>query len=356
MFALCLSAIYRVIRISSNVHLCTTAETPSMKRGFIMKNTPRLAALGAAFALIFATGCGESGGSDGEFPSSNVTVIVPYDAGGNVDTQARALAPCFEERWDNRVLVENQPGSAGTIGTRALANAEPDGYTLSLNSVSPYVLGPRLVDNAGYTSDDLRSFGYATAAPILFFVDGDADFESMSDVVEAAQSESLVASAPGADSLQALLVEQLNANYDTNFNVVPTDSTNEIVRGVSEGDYHVGVTATSLDILPRIESGEIKLLARGGDEAYQYFEGVETYEQAGYDDLLPYTDITIPLIGPAGIPDEVAEEIEAALESCLQEEDVISGLGEEITPPEFIDGEQATEEYTELGEAIDAMQ
>lgn len=315
---------------------------------------PMVGVLGVA-ALFGLAACADGDADPSEFPSDNVTLLVPYDAGGNVDTQARALGQCFEDEWDTRVLVENRPGSAGTIGTRELANADADGYTLSVNSVSPYVLGPRLIENAGYTSDDLQSFGYVTAAPILFFVDGDSEFETLDDVVEAGQTGQLTASAPGADSLQALLAEQFNNTYGTSFNVVPNDSTNEIVRGVTAGDYDIGVTATSLDILPRIDSGEIRLLARGGDETYEHFEGVQTFEDAGYGDLLPSTEITIPLIGPAGIPEEVGEVIESSLQDCLADDDVVTGIGEELVPVEFVSGEESESVYTELGDAIDAM-
>lgn len=314
-----------------------------------------LTAAGAA-AMLGLAACGNGEAESGEYPSDNVDIIVPYDAGGNVDTQARALSQCLENTWDQRVLVENRPGSAGTIGTREVANADPDGYTLSIGSVSPSVLGPRLLDNAGYETDDLRYFGYVTAAPILFFVDGDSEYDSLEEVVDAARNGTVTASSPGVDSLQALLAQQFNNEEGTNFNIVPTDSTNEIVRGVQAGDYDVGITATSLDLLPRIDSGDIKLLARGGDETYEHFEGVETFDEAGYGDLLPYTDITIPLVGPAEISDDVADEIETALADCLADDSVAETIGVELVPNSHVDGAQVTEEYAELGEAIDQME
>lgn len=307
----------------------------------------------SAIAITGLVGCSQTGGSAEEYPSENINLIVPFGAGGNADTQARALAPCLGEQLDERVIVQNQPGSGGTIGTRELANAEPDGHTLSVNSVSPYVLGPMLVENAGYTTEDLQVLGTVTAAPIVFFVAGDSDVDDLETLVELSKSENTAVAVPGANTLQDFMARTFNNNYDANFNIIPTDTMTEIIRGVNEGDYDVGVTSISLDLLPRIESGEVKVIARGGDETYEYMDDVPTYEDAGFEQLLPSTEITVPLAAPSGLPDRVATAVTGALNECLKDEDVVSGLGQEIVPAEFVDPAATADEYTELQGAIE---
>lgn len=307
----------------------------------------------SAIAVTALVGCSQGGAGGDEYPSENINLIVPFDAGGNADTQARALAPCLGETLGERVVVQNKPGSGGTIGTRELANAEPDGHTLSVNSVSPYVLGPMLVENAGYVSDDLQVLGTVTAAPIVFFVAGDSEVSGLEQLVESSKSDNISVSVPGANTLQDFMVQTFNNNYDAQFNVIPTDSMTEIIRGVNEGDYDVGVTSISLDLLPRIESGEVKVIARGGDDSYEYLDDVPTYKDAGYEQLLPSTEITVPLASPAGLPEDVATTIESALSGCLEDEDVVAGLGEEIVPREFVDSATIGEEYSELHSAIE---
>lgn len=318
-----------------------------------MKTRNAVAATVSAVALTALVGCSQGSSDSGSYPSENINLIVPFDAGGNADTQARALAPCLGDELGQRVVVQNQPGSGGTIGTRELANAEPDGHTLSVNSVSPYVLGPLLVENAGYTTEDLQALGTVTAAPIVFFVAGDSDVEGLDELVESSKTENISVSVPGANTLQDFMVQTFNNNYDAQFNVIPTDSMTEIIRGVNEGDYQVGVTSISLDLLPRIESGEVKVIARGGDEAYEYLQDVPTYSESGYEQLLPSTEITVPLAAPAGLPDEIASSIETALSTCLENEDVVNGLGAEIVPTEFVDAESISSEYQELKSAIE---
>lgn len=264
-------------------------------------NITRIVAGVGAIALL--AGCGGGSSDPADYPSKQVRMVVPYDAGGNVDTQARALAPCMEDELGQRFIVENAPGSGGTIGTRDVANAEPDGYTLSLNSVSPFTVGPRVVENAGYATEDLESYGIATAAPIVFFVSPDSPYTTLEDLVEASKEQNISIAVPGTNTLQDLIVKGLNESFDADFSIVPIDSTTEVARGVVSGDYAAGVTAVSLDLLPRIDSGEIEVIARGGDEAYEYLGDVPTYEAAGYANILPTTEVTIPLIGPTGIPE-----------------------------------------------------
>src|SRR5215203_4568384 len=65
-----------------------------------------------------------------QFPERTVKIVVPFDAGGTVDTMARALAQKLNEKWNVPVIVENRPGAGNTIGANAVAKAAPDGYTL----------------------------------------------------------------------------------------------------------------------------------------------------------------------------------------------------------------------------------
>ncbi len=65
-----------------------------------------------------------------EFPDRTVKIVVPFDAGGSIDTVARALAQRLNDKWNVPVIIENRPGAGNTIGANAVAKAAPDGYTL----------------------------------------------------------------------------------------------------------------------------------------------------------------------------------------------------------------------------------
>lgn len=317
-----------------------------------MNHNHLMNSLGAALLMSFAATSQATGDDAKDYPSKPITVIVPYAAGGNADSQARALAPCLGDELGGKIRIVNRPGSAGAIGTREVAKAKPDGYTLSVNSVTPYVLGPLTVDNVGYTTQDLQTFGFVSSVPIVVFVGKDSKFKTLKGLMDAAKDKSIVVAVPGKNSLQDLLVQKLEENYGAKFNVVPTDSMTEIIRGVNAGDYAAGVTSLSKALFPRVENKDVIVLARGGAANYPYLSGVPTYQDAGYGDLLPSTEISVPLAAPGGIPSPIATKIETALKSCLAKPSVKASIGEKMVPTTFVDSKVASGQYENLSQVI----
>jgi tripartite-type tricarboxylate transporter receptor subunit TctC len=92
-----------------------------------------------------------------EFPERTVKIVVPFEAGGTVDTVARALADRLKTRWQVPVIVENRPGAGNIVGATAVAQATPDGYTLLLANTGVSV-NPSLYKTLPYdTKRDLAS-------------------------------------------------------------------------------------------------------------------------------------------------------------------------------------------------------
>jgi tripartite-type tricarboxylate transporter receptor subunit TctC len=83
-----------------------------------------------AAAGIFLAVCCMTGAQAQDYPSRNITIIVPFPAGGIVDAAARLLQPEFEKALGRPVIIENRGGAAGVVGTAAVVKAEPDGHTL----------------------------------------------------------------------------------------------------------------------------------------------------------------------------------------------------------------------------------
>ena len=99
------------------------------------------------------------------WPDKPIKLIVPFAAGGPIDTMARFVAQPLAARLGQTVIVENRPGSGGTIGTRAVAAAEPDGYTLLFGSSGTLAVAPALYASLDY--DPQRSFAPIASAAIL---------------------------------------------------------------------------------------------------------------------------------------------------------------------------------------------
>ena len=79
-----------------------------------------------------------------DYPTRNVTLVVPYPPGGGVDAMARVVAQKLSEAFHQQFIVDNRPGAGGTIGTRAVTQATPDGYTLLLGHTGTVSINPSL--------------------------------------------------------------------------------------------------------------------------------------------------------------------------------------------------------------------
>ena len=100
----------------------------------------------AVFAFLFAA----SGVAAQDYPTRPITLVVPYAAGGGNDVMARTVAEKMSKTLGQNVVVENRAGAGGSIATRQVARAAPDGYTLVLGGTGSLAVNPPLYSNVGY--------------------------------------------------------------------------------------------------------------------------------------------------------------------------------------------------------------
>src|SRR6266702_1445122 len=84
------------------------------------------------------------------FPSRAITLVIPFAPGGSTSIVGRVIADKMSELIGEKVVVDNRPGAGGTVGTKAVAKSEPDGYTIALGYTGTLAIGPSLYKNAGY--------------------------------------------------------------------------------------------------------------------------------------------------------------------------------------------------------------
>jgi tripartite-type tricarboxylate transporter receptor subunit TctC len=113
------------------------------------------------FAAL-AFGLAATGALAQSWPSKPVTMIVPFPPGGSTDMIARAVLPKLQETTKGTFIVDNKAGAGGAIGAVQAKNAKPDGYTIFVSSLGPFVIGPHLLKNSGY--DPTKDFDYITVA------------------------------------------------------------------------------------------------------------------------------------------------------------------------------------------------
>src|SRR5215213_5942482 len=136
-----------------------------------------------ALALVLASGMAAAQ----EFPTHPVRVIVPYGPGG-VDLQVRAMAPTLARILGQQVVIENREGGGAVIGTNAVKNATPDGYTILFTGTSALAVVPHLRKSVGYSLDDFAPIGNATGTPLVIAVRADAPYKTLKELVAYAKA------------------------------------------------------------------------------------------------------------------------------------------------------------------------
>lgn len=125
-----------------------------------------------------------SGAQAQVWPAKPVTLLVPFPPGGSTDMIARTLGTKLQEKLGASFIVDNKAGAGGTVGAALAKRAAPDGYTIFVSSLGPFVIGPHLLKNLGY--DPLKDFDYITVAvqaPNVLAVPANSPHKSVSDVL-----------------------------------------------------------------------------------------------------------------------------------------------------------------------------
>ena len=141
----------------------------------------------AALACLFAAA---SVARADDYPSRVVTLVVPYPPGGGVDAMARVVAQKLSDAFHQQVIVDNKAGAGGTLGTRAVAHAAPDGYTLLLGHTGTISINPSLYVNAGFDPrKDFTAIGLIASMPVVLLAHPSFPAKTVADVIALAKKE-----------------------------------------------------------------------------------------------------------------------------------------------------------------------
>lgn len=138
--------------------------------------------------LVLALGAGAGAAQD--FPSRNVTMIVPFTAGGAGDILARTFAPKLEQKWGKSLVVDNKPGAGGVIGAVATAKAEPDGHTLMIAPSATMAVNVSLFKVLPYDPvADFVPLALAAQTPFVLVVNPELPVNSVADLIKYAKEK-----------------------------------------------------------------------------------------------------------------------------------------------------------------------
>ncbi|MCW8084229.1 Bug family tripartite tricarboxylate transporter substrate binding protein [Sabulicella glaciei] len=213
------------------------------------------------------------------WPDREITILVPFGAGGSTDVSVRAVAAEAEKTLGVPIQIVNRVGGQGTASLIQLAQARPDGHTLGSAAMSGLAIAPHMLD----VPYNLDSFAYLSGAARFLYgigVKADGPYSTIQDLFNAAKARRITFSATGPPNNLGMF--ELNRKYGTRFHFIPFQSGAEAVTAVLGG--HVEATSqTPPEMIPAIQSGRMKLLAASSPARWKEFPDVATLRESGFD-------------------------------------------------------------------------
>jgi tripartite-type tricarboxylate transporter receptor subunit TctC len=257
-----------------------------------------------------------------EYPERNITVIVPFPAGGASDMTARLIVPKLAERVKQSVVIDNRAGANGAVGAVALKQAPADGYTLLIGSIGVFAINPALFKDLRYDPQkefDLLSLAVRT--PNVLVANPAYPANNVRELIEQLNKNpgkvTFASSGTGSsDHLTAALFWQKTGTTGIH---VPYRGGGPAINDLIAG--HANVSFQNLGaIAEQVKSGRLKALAVTSDKRTATLPNVPTMAEAGVNDLVVYS--WQAAAAPKGIPAAIKTKLEAELVASAQSPDV----------------------------------
>lgn len=297
----------------------------------------------AALALLLACG------AQAQYPSRPIHLVVPFTAGSDADLAARNLAQ-HAPRYlggGQPIVVQNQPGASGAIGTQAVRNAPADGYTLLLARIASHVILPATDSKTPYRLSDFTQLALLEINPYVCAVKGDSPYASMKDLVEAirAQPGKLNFATVGAGTIQNFGPQYLffiqGLPKDAALGI-PYKGSGELTTALVAG--HVQFACSNLGaLLGQLKSGTLRALMTTMPEPPKELPGVPTARSLGWPEMENLAAWSA-LAGPRELPREVVERWSEAMAELARDPAWIAG-NEKLGGVPAVRSPAATDEF-----------
>ncbi len=253
-----------------------------------------------------------------DFPTRVVRIIIPLGPGGGGDVFTRALANELQKAWGQPVVVENRPGGALIIGTRACADAVPDGYTICVLSSEPIVYSQFLYKKLPYDPEkDFEPIANLFFNTLALVANKSLDVKTLPELIALAKARPGTLSYATFSFPLVSFMEKLKREKGADLVRVPYRSGNEVVTALLSGSTPVALLALS-NMVPHVQSGRIVALAVNAKTRSPLFPDVPTFAEAYGED---YAQTWFGLFAPAGTPAPILAKIARDVSRIVEEPD-----------------------------------
>jgi tripartite-type tricarboxylate transporter receptor subunit TctC len=271
--------------------------------------------------------------TSGNYPDHPITLIVPYAPGGGNDVVARAVADPMSKTLGQPVVIENRAGAGGSVGTRQVAKAAPDGYTLGLGGTGTLAIDPTLYPNVGY--DPRRDFapvGLIATSPLIVLVNHSVPVRNVQELIALAKAQpgKLNYASAGVGSGIHLGTVLFAETAGIDLTHIPYKGSGPALTDLL--GEHVQIYFSSLPpAIGLVKEGKLRALGVTGLQRSSSFPDLPTVAEQGlpgFEAVLHYG-----IVAPAGTPRPIVDRLNAALRAALDDPKVRGHIATEGAEP-----------------------
>ncbi|MGE8614992.1 MAG: Bug family tripartite tricarboxylate transporter substrate binding protein [Achromobacter veterisilvae] len=259
------------------------------------------------------------------WPGHAVTFIVPFPAGGPVDTTARFTTQPLGQLWSVPTVVDNRSGAGGIVGAQFAAKAEPDGYSFFFASIHHAVL-PSLRENLSYDiRRDFEPVGMAAVFPIVLVVNPSLPVNSVGELIAYAKSNpgKLSFSSSGTGGGTHLAGELFNAMAGVKIQHVPYRGSAPAMQDLLGGQVQV-MFADGPSAVPHLKAGKVRALGVGNPQRSDMLPDVPTIAESGLPGYEAYSWSGV--MAPKGTPADIVGRLNADMVKVLSDPATAQGM------------------------------
>jgi tripartite-type tricarboxylate transporter receptor subunit TctC len=287
------------------------------------------------FSLVAAIACAvlqiAQAAAPSDFPARNITIVVPFPAGGTADLLSRIVAAQIKNINDKSVIIDNKPGASGNIGAMGVSRAEPDGYTLvsapQLTFSVNHLLNPKLP----FDPLKFQPVSIIATYPTVLFARADLPVNGLADLIAEARAKpgKLTYASQGIGQIGHLTMEAIKMAAKIDILHVPYRGSAPAINDLLGGRVDV-LADNMLSGLQHVRSGKFKILAVGSQQRLPDFPDVPTFNE-----VVPgiYSDTWMAIAAPPGTPKAIVDLLSNRIAAAIKLPDVTQRIRElQATP------------------------
>lgn len=294
----------------------------------------------ACLAVMAIAAMGVAGAMAQTYPDRPIKLIVPFPPGGPPDAIARVIGDDVGKRINQTVVIDNRQGAGATIGSRAVAAAEPDGYTLLFASTTSLSIAPSVFKNVEY--DSVKSFAPVAGVsigPLVVVVHPAVPVKTVPELVAYAKDHpGKLNYGSGVASPPHIAWGLFTRVTGTDIVFIPYRAMASAMTDLVAGEIQIMIDGTG-PLLPHIQEGKVRALAVTGKTRSPDFPNLPTMIESGYPDYV--LSFWTGIVAPAGTPADIVGKLNGAINASLKSPPIQASLAKFnvepniTTPQEF---------------------